>query len=301
MSNQLQKTGSQAVVDPDKLFDFFQKFTVDRKIVREKTVFDEEKQLPVIKPVEVTLPAKNKIRNQGVGKEVFEQLAGVMKPADRERFAVIIQEDRFEVVKALAACNARNLALDNSVAPLGWVQAEGLGSSSLASLVKYKGRPAAVAVVQLLVSQFTQNFGNKNQLDGAGAKRVAEEICLNYYSLSVGDLKYIFGAASRVAAPGLTKKRFGYSVDHQQIMELIQDSVEDKRADSERRQIDEHIGGFNVAPAERRYRPERRGEPGPETVLSKDEIEERNRTFDEAKKVAQEQAEKLLGEENDPS
>lgn len=300
MSNKLQTTQSQAVVDPSKLFAFFQEFTADRKVFRDKLVKDKETGNLVIRPVELVIPAKNRLRNEGVGIEAFGVLAGLMKDADRERFAVIIKEDRFEVVKAVAACNARNLALDDEVLPTGWEEAEGYQSSTLAGLVKYKGKVAAAAVVQAIVSRFTLNFGTKNQIDGTAAKRLASEILKTYYSLTIADLKYIFGAASRMAPEGLTKKRFGFSVDAQQILELIQDSFEDKSQDVERREIDNHIGGFNVAPPERRYRPERRGEPGPETALSGDEIAQRNEDFAEAKKTAQEQADKALGEENGP-
>lgn len=290
MSNQLQPTNPQgrAVVDPSKLFDFFQDFAKDRKIKREKTVLDEDGN-PAIKEVELTLHSKNALRNPGITEKEFAALSTMIQPEDKKRIAAIIKADQFEIVKAFQACFARDAALDENLVPKSWSDAERYETSSLATLAKYKGRAKAVAVVQAVVTLFTDNFGTKNQMDAKAIKRVASEIVRSYHSLTIADLKFIFGAVSRMAPEGLKKRRFSFSVDAQQILELIEDSVKDKREDVEKRMIDDHVGNFSV---EARYRPERRGQPD-YVQLSQEEIDLRNEQFAQAKEIAREKAAKL--------
>lgn len=242
-------------------------------------LFVEETQL-------VNHPIVDQINGQLSPSELYK-FVSMVKPEEQEHIKGLIDAQKFEFSKAIQAFeNSLKVVNNRSIQPRGWVEAEAVDSPTLATLRKYKGEKATVAMLHLMLMRLVKRFGKRSdfvdrtpdeQVEKSGEKRVnelAKDILANYYLLTIADLKLIFGRLLRQG-----KKIF--SLDYQTIFDAIDNGYLEKNEFFEKRNDTDH----KVYTMIEKHRPRPNIENPPDSETQLKQLMKRANAIDEREKV----------------
>lgn len=195
----------------------------------DKTMHKVEKQY---KGETVMVPSPNMRLNRNTPADVFQQLALMIQPQDEARVLAIIKAGTFEATKCLQALNAPLVAADLKLKPKTWDDARQMKTASLATIKKYKGEDKVVGLLVVMITQFCQKFGRKNDLTENLILELAHEIVGTYHALTVADIKYIFSSIVRESKV--------FNLDYFTMMQLFEEHYEDRMHSAMQRAVREH-------------------------------------------------------------
>jgi len=233
-----------------------------RKVKRTKTVLKDG--VPCL--VEAEFDAVHPIArlNRGFLPKDFVQFAALLSPEDEERIQGLIAVGTFELGKAFDAFDALKVVQDRHILPRTWEDAFSIRSASIATVRKYKGEEKTAALVFMALANFARKFGRRNDLTEDDLSELAKDIVHQFPTLTFAELKFVLNRVLRGS-----KKVF--NLDHQSILQIFEEGLEEKLERAGRIAEEEHLRTVQAEKDPRQVGP---GKIGPLPLA--DQIKEAN-------------------------